>query len=320
MLRAIEGIEDLSVTTNGYLLERDAAALVEAGIDRINVSIDSLARDRFFEITRRDALPQVLRGLEAVAAFPEIRPIKVNAVAIRDFTEDEVLRFAEFARTSEFQIRFIEFMPLDADRAWTADQVLTGAEVRALIERRYPLEPLEREPSATARVYRFADGDGRDRIHQPGFRTVLRRLQPDQADRRRQAADLPLLDPRDKPPRGPSRRRRRRGGRSRDPRCGLAQGAQAPRRRARLPPAAADDERDRRLRMDAREWIAAFAAEAGAEAPSDEQIDQILKLAAVAAHSSERIAAPVACWIAGTMGIPLERAKEIAEAVGVDTA
>ena len=91
MLRPIEGIRDLSVTTNGYLLERDAAALVDAGIDRVNVSIDSLARDRFHEITRRDALPQVLRGLEAIAAYERVRPIKVNAVAMRDFTEDEVL-------------------------------------------------------------------------------------------------------------------------------------------------------------------------------------------------------------------------------------
>jgi cyclic pyranopterin phosphate synthase len=160
MLSAIEGIEDLSVTTNGYLLERDAAALVEAGIDRVNVSIDSLARDRFHEITRRDALPQTLRGLEAIAAYPEVRPIKVNAVAMRDFTEDEVERFCQLARSTDYQVRFIEFMPLDGDRAWTPDMVLTGDEIRALIEARYPLEPLRREPHATARVYRFADGAG----------------------------------------------------------------------------------------------------------------------------------------------------------------
>jgi len=159
-LRPIPGIRDLSVTTNGYLLERDAEALVRAGIDRINVSVDSLARDRFHEITRRDALPQVLRGLEAIAAFEQVRPIKVNAVAIRDFTEGEVYRFAELARSTDFQVRFIEFMPLDGDRAWEPDQVLTGDEVRALIHERYPLEPLEREPHATARVYRFADGRG----------------------------------------------------------------------------------------------------------------------------------------------------------------
>ncbi|MCB0866117.1 MAG: GTP 3',8-cyclase MoaA [Solirubrobacterales bacterium] len=159
-LAAIEGIADLSVTTNGYLLERDAEALVAAGIDRVNVSIDSLARDRFFEITRRDALPQVLRGLEAIAAHESVRPIKVNAVAMRDFTEREVSAFAELARTSDYQVRFIEFMPLDADRAWSEGAVLTGAEVRALIEREHPLREREREPSATARVFDFADGRG----------------------------------------------------------------------------------------------------------------------------------------------------------------
>ncbi len=160
MLSAIDGLEDLSVTTNGYLLERDARALVDAGINRVNVSIDSLARDRFHEVTRRDALPQVLRGLEAIGAFEQVRPIKVNAVAMRDFTEDEVFRFAELARSTDYQVRFIEFMPLDGDRSWSPDQVLTGEEIRERIATRYPLEPLEREPHATARVYRFADGAG----------------------------------------------------------------------------------------------------------------------------------------------------------------
>jgi cyclic pyranopterin phosphate synthase len=161
MLAGIPGIDDLSVTTNGFLLERDAAALVDAGINRFNVSIDSLQQDRFYELTRRDALPQVLRGLEALAAFPEAHPIKINAVAIRDFTEDEVLPFAEFARREPYEVRFIEYMPLDADHAWTPGQVLSGDEIRAAIDAVYPLEPLPRERSATARVYRFADGAGR---------------------------------------------------------------------------------------------------------------------------------------------------------------
>jgi cyclic pyranopterin phosphate synthase len=153
-------VEDLSITTNGYLLERDAEALVRAGATRFNVSIDSLQRDRFFEMTRRDALPRVLRGLEVLAAFPEAHPIKVNAVAMRGFTEDEVLPFASFAREHPYEVRFIEFMPLDADHAWTPDSVLPGSEIRAIIEQRWPLEPVEREPHATARVYRFADGRG----------------------------------------------------------------------------------------------------------------------------------------------------------------
>jgi cyclic pyranopterin phosphate synthase len=160
MLSPIEGLKDLSLTTNGYLLERDAKALVDAGINRVNVSIDSLQRDRFFQITRRDSLPQVLRGLEALAEHPEVHPIKVNAVAMRDFTEEEAIPFAEFARSTAFQVRFIEFMPLDGDHAWTPDSVLTGEELRQIIHAVYPIEELPREPSATARVFRFADGRG----------------------------------------------------------------------------------------------------------------------------------------------------------------
>jgi cyclic pyranopterin phosphate synthase len=161
MLKAIDGIRELSLTTNGYLLERDAAALVLAGVDRFNVSVDSLQRDRFYAMTRRDALPQVLRGLEILAGFPAAHPIKVNAVAMRGFTEEEILPFARFARTHPYEVRFIEFMPLDGDRAWTPDQMLTGDEIRAAIHEHLPLEPEPREPSATARVYRFADGQGR---------------------------------------------------------------------------------------------------------------------------------------------------------------
>jgi GTP 3',8-cyclase len=160
MLARVDGVDDLSLTTNGYLLERDAAALVEAGINRVNVSIDSLQRDRFFHITRRDSLPQVLRGLDALAAHPEVHPIKVNAVALRGFTEQEALPFAEFARSTAFQVRFIEFMPLDGDHAWSADQVLTGEELRGIIDAVHPLEELPREPSSTARVFRFRDGSG----------------------------------------------------------------------------------------------------------------------------------------------------------------
>jgi cyclic pyranopterin phosphate synthase len=161
MLAGVPGVGDLSLTTNGYLLERDADALAGAGIRRVNVSVDSLQRDRFYQLTRRDALPQVLRGLERLAAFPEAHPIKINAVAIRGFTEEEVLPFAEFARQKPYEVRFIEFMPLDGDRAWSRERVLTGREIRSLVETVYPLEPYPRDPHATARVYRFADGRGK---------------------------------------------------------------------------------------------------------------------------------------------------------------
>ncbi len=160
MLAPIDGLDDLSLTTNGFLLERDSEALVAAGIGRVNVSIDSLQRDRFFQLTRRDALPQVLRGLEALARHPEVHPIKVNAVAMRDFTEAEAIPFAEFARSTAFQVRFIEFMPLDADHAWSPDAVLTGDDLRRIIDTVHPLEEVPREPHSTARIFRFRDGHG----------------------------------------------------------------------------------------------------------------------------------------------------------------
>ncbi len=159
-LSAIEDVHDLSLTTNGYLLTRQVGDLVRAGLRRINVSLDSLAPDRFFQLTRRDALAQVLEGLEAAQRYEALRPIKVNVVALRDFTEDEVLRFAEFARQHPYEVRFIEFMPLDADHAWTRDRVLPNAEIVAMIDAVYPLEPVGRERHGTARRYRFADGNG----------------------------------------------------------------------------------------------------------------------------------------------------------------
>jgi len=160
MLSAIPEVHDLSLTTNGYLLEAQVADLVAAGLKRVNVSLDALAEDAFFRLTRRHALPRVLAGLEAAQAHPELRPIKVNAVALRGFTEDEVLRFAAFAREKPFEVRFIEFMPLDADQAWDEDKVLPNAEIRAIVESEYELVPLGRERHGTARRYAFADGKG----------------------------------------------------------------------------------------------------------------------------------------------------------------
>ena len=160
MLAGTPGVRDLSLTTNGVLLDRFAGPLVEAGLRRLNVSLDSLSHVRFAEITRRDALDRVLAGLEAAERHPELRPIKVNCVAIRGFTEEEVPALAELARRKPYVVRFIEFMPLDADQAWKGDDVLTGGEIRALIEERWPLEELPAKPSSTARRFRFADGAG----------------------------------------------------------------------------------------------------------------------------------------------------------------
>ncbi len=160
MVSAVPGVTDLSLTTNGVLLDRLCGPLVDAGLRRINVSLDSLSHVRFAEITRREALEAVLRGLAEAERYPELRPIKVNCVAIRGFTEDEVPAFAELARRKPYVVRFIEFMPLDADQAWREDDVLTGGEIRALIEEHWPLVELPTKASSTARRFRFADGAG----------------------------------------------------------------------------------------------------------------------------------------------------------------
>ena len=160
MLAAGRRVRDLSLTTNGVLLDRLAAPLVAAGLRRVNVSLDSLSHVKFAEIARRDALDRVLAGLAEAEHHPELRPIKVNCVAIRGFTEQEVPPLAELARRKPYVVRFIEFMPLDADQAWKGDDVLTGAEIRALIEEHWPLEEVPAKPSSTARRFRFADGAG----------------------------------------------------------------------------------------------------------------------------------------------------------------
>ena len=161
MLAHTDGVRDLTLTTNGVLLDRLAAPLVEAGLQRLNVSLDSLNHVRFAEITRRDALDAVLRGLEEAERYPELRPIKVNCVAVKGFTETEVPALAELARRKPYVVRFIEFMPLDADEAWREDDVLTGAEIRAIVEAEHgPLVAVPAKASSTARRFRFADGIG----------------------------------------------------------------------------------------------------------------------------------------------------------------
>src|SRR5438132_13525391 len=138
-LRALPGLRDLSLTTNGVRLPELAAELYDAGLRRINVSLDSLDREKFERITRRDFLAQVLAGLDE-AERVGFSPLKVNAVAMRDFTEEELLSFARLARERPFQVRFIEFMPLDADNIWERGRILTGQEIVDRINAVYPLE------------------------------------------------------------------------------------------------------------------------------------------------------------------------------------
>ncbi|MDQ3328772.1 MAG: GTP 3',8-cyclase MoaA [Chloroflexota bacterium] len=156
----VPGLEGISLTTNGFLLRRMAKDLADAGLTRINVSLDTLVQEKFEHITRRNHLTEVLAGLEELEKHPTITPIKVNAVAIRGFTDDEVLEFARFARRKPYVVRFIEFMPLDADKSWTPEMILTGNELYEMIHGVYPLVPRDSAPASTSRVYRFADGQG----------------------------------------------------------------------------------------------------------------------------------------------------------------
>jgi cyclic pyranopterin phosphate synthase len=160
-LSVLPKLRSLSLTTNGFLLRSLAKPLAEAGLTRINVSLDTLQHDRFHQIARRRGLDEVLAGLEELERHPSISPIKVNVVAMRDFTEDEVVAFARLARRKPYVIRFIEFMPLDADGNWQRERVLTGPEIKTIVERDFmPLVPVSAEPSSTSRRFTFADGVG----------------------------------------------------------------------------------------------------------------------------------------------------------------
>jgi cyclic pyranopterin phosphate synthase len=168
-LSAIDELHEISLTTNGVLLERSVDALAAAGLSRVNVSLDALAPDRYKLITRRDDLSRVLAGLRALERHPRLAPIKVNVVAMRGFTEHDVLDFAELATRSPYVIRFLEFMPLDADEAWSEDALLSGAELRAIVESRYTLEEIPAAASSTARRFRIAGHDASGASGEIGF-------------------------------------------------------------------------------------------------------------------------------------------------------
>ena len=161
-LAAVPGIRDIAMTTNGLLLADQAQELKAAGLNRLNISLDTLDRDTFKRISRREGLERVLEGIFAAkrAGFKKIR---LNAVALRGITEPEIVPLANFARQHDMEMRFIEFMPLDADGKWDNEQVLDGAKIRKMLEQGIgPLEPLvPDDPSQPATDYAFADGVGR---------------------------------------------------------------------------------------------------------------------------------------------------------------
>jgi cyclic pyranopterin phosphate synthase len=152
------GLHDLALTTNGYFLPDRAQSLKDAGLDRITISLDSLKRDVFKQMTGVDVLDRVLEGI-AAAKQAGLQPIKINAVIVRGHNEDEVADFAAFAREHDVKMRFIEFMPLDSGHDWQREQVVSGREIRERINERFPLEPIDvPRGSETSTRFRFADG------------------------------------------------------------------------------------------------------------------------------------------------------------------
>src|ERR671934_587964 len=156
MFRGVGPDLDISLTTNGVLLDRLAEPLAEAGIDRATISCDSLLRHRFLEMTRRDALDKVLAGIRAAEAAG-LTPVKINVVVVAGTNEDEVVDFARWARESGYEVRFIEYMPLDAEHVWERAKVVPAARILEAIHSVFPLEAVghEQEPATT---FRFADG------------------------------------------------------------------------------------------------------------------------------------------------------------------
>jgi len=160
LLAAESAIDDLSLTTNGLGLGKMAQELADAGLDRVNVSLDTLRPERYRELTRRDVLERILAGLEA-AVTAGLGPIKVNTLLLRGVNDDELEQFVGHAREHGWEVRFIEFMPLENGETWEPSRVVSGAEVRRRIHRQWPIEPdPEASPHAPATRYVFRDGKG----------------------------------------------------------------------------------------------------------------------------------------------------------------
>jgi len=161
MLAGVPGIEDLALTTNGILLDRYAEPLKDVGLSRLNISLDTLDRAKFQRISRRDELPRVLAGIEA-ARRAGFEKIKLNAIAIRGLSEEDLVPLARFALERGMELRFIEYMPLDGDGRWRPDQVLSADEILRLLARAFgPLEAVvEPDSRAPATRYHLARGAG----------------------------------------------------------------------------------------------------------------------------------------------------------------
>ena len=161
MLNEVDGIDDIAMTTNAYFLKDQAQSLKDAGLKRLNVSLDALDPEKFRDVNRRDCLQSVLDGLDT-ARKVGFKSIKINAVAVRNFSESEIMGLIEMGRSDGFEIRFIEFMPLDSDKVWERDKVLFGHEIVDMIKENYELVPIDNSLEiGPASGYNFADGKGK---------------------------------------------------------------------------------------------------------------------------------------------------------------
>ena len=161
MLNEGDGIDDIAMTTNAYFLKDQAQSLKDAGLKRLNVSLDALDPKKFRDVNRRDCLQSVLDGLDT-ARKVGFKSIKINAVAVRNFSETEIMSLIEMGRSDGFEIRFIEFMPLDSDKVWERDKVLFGHEIVNMIKENYELVPIDNSLEiGPASEYNFADGKGK---------------------------------------------------------------------------------------------------------------------------------------------------------------
>ncbi|TAN32846.1 GTP 3',8-cyclase MoaA [bacterium] len=157
MINAIDPTLDITMTTNGVLLRQKALALKEAGLKRINISLDTLHMDRFHDIARSDAFGRVMDGIQA-SREAGLWPIKLNMVVMKGHNDDEVVDFARLARDEGYEVRFIEFMPLDGDGIWTNEQVVPSRRIQEQIEDLFPLLPVADPRPGPATRFRFADG------------------------------------------------------------------------------------------------------------------------------------------------------------------
>lgn len=161
MLSSVTDIEDIALTTNGMLLAEQVDGLVAAGLKRVNVSLDTLSEPTFQRLTRRQGVDQVIAGIEAALARPELK-VRLNALVMRDVNLEDVLPLVEFARQRDVTLRFIEFMPLDAERTWNRQQMVSGSELRQVIEARFGqlVKLLADDPAQPSTDYTFASGLG----------------------------------------------------------------------------------------------------------------------------------------------------------------